>query len=178
MISMLTQLTGQRSFYNIVQPVKILFLRSTMSFGILELQCVFQTTKVTSQMAFSLSQILSWWNWKLFRVGRSRKSLMEYVWLCWKHVWHHFAFCKKYSNDAVILNPKSWTIQPDPNQPLQHAINILIHPNNNLPMTVCHQSKSLNKLALHFSTSMLLLHMHQTSICQNHTKNFFDGIFA
>ena len=39
-------------------------------------------------------------------------------------------FCKQYPNNAITLNPKLWTIQPDPNQPLQHAINILINPNS------------------------------------------------
>ena len=31
-------------------------------------------------------------------------------------------FCKHYPNNAVILNPKSQTIQQDPNQPTQYAI--------------------------------------------------------
>ena len=67
-------------------------------------------------------------------------------------------FCKNYLNNAIILNPKSWTIQSDPHQPSQHAINILLNLNNNLPMTVCHQSKSLNKLELNFSKHVTTTH--------------------
>ena len=67
-------------------------------------------------------------------------------------------FCKHYPNNSVILNPKSWTIQPNPNQPSQHAFNISIHPNKNLPVMVCHQSESLNQLALNFYKFVTTMH--------------------
>ena len=60
-------------------------------------------------------------------------------------------FCKQYPNNAIVLNPKSWTIQPDPDEPSQHPIDISIDPKNNLPMTICHWSDSQKQLAMNFS---------------------------
>ena len=80
-------------------------------------------------------------------------------------------FCKSYPNNAVIINPKSWTIQPDPKQPLQHTIDILINLNNNLPpMMVCHWSKSLNKLALNFSEHVTTTHVSNFNLSELHKE--------
>ena len=42
-------------------------------------------------------------------------------------------FCKECPKNAILLTPKSWTAQPNPNKPEENAINIVINPIDNSP---------------------------------------------
>ena len=79
-------------------------------------------------------------------------------------------FCKTYPNNAISLTPTSWTIKPDPNKPEEHAIDILINPINNLPMTVCHNPQSLNQLAINFSENITSTHASNFNLSEPHKE--------
>ena len=76
-------------------------------------------------------------------------------------------FCKHYPKNAVILNPKLQTIQPNPDQPEQNLIDISIDPNND-------RFKSLHQLAVHFSKYVTTMQASNFNLSKPH-KNFFDG---
>ena len=45
-------------------------------------------------------------------------------------------FCKQHPKNTILLTPKSWTAQPNPNEPEENLIDIIINPIlNNLPTT-------------------------------------------
>ena len=79
-------------------------------------------------------------------------------------------FCKHYPKNAIILNPKSWTIQPDPDDPSQNPIDISINWNNNLPMTICHRSDSLQQLAVNFSEHVTTTHAANYNLPEPHKE--------
>jgi len=67
-------------------------------------------------------------------------------------------FCNKYPKNNIVLNSDSWIIQPNPENANEQPINILINPNNNLPMSTCMRKHSLNQLAVNFSEHILTTH--------------------
>ena len=79
-------------------------------------------------------------------------------------------FCKHFPNNSVILNPKLWTIQPDPNQSEQHSIDILINPNKNLQMIIYHRPISLDQLAVNFSARTM--HASNSNLSEPHKRTF------
>ena len=73
-------------------------------------------------------------------------------------------FCKIYPNNNIVLNPKSWTIQPDPNNTNESAIDIMINPLNNLPMTTCMRPESLGEVAVNFAEQISCIHSNNFNL--------------
>ena len=67
-------------------------------------------------------------------------------------------FHKAHPKNSIILNPKSWTVQPDPNKLNKNAIDININPSNNLPAAKCIGMDSLDNLTVHFSKTPTATH--------------------
>ena len=67
-------------------------------------------------------------------------------------------FCKACPRNAMAPNPKSWTVQPEPNKLNKNAIDININPVNNLLTTRCICIDSLNDSAVHFSENLAVTH--------------------
>ena len=51
-----------------------------------------------------------------------------------------------------------WTINPDPKNNDEQAIDVLINRNNNLPMSTCHHGQSLDNLAVNFAAETTTTH--------------------
>ena len=83
-------------------------------------------------------------------------------------------FCKACPKNSIVLNPKSWTVQPDPDELNKNAIDININPNNNLPATECVCTDSLNNPAVHFSENLTVT-THQITTCTNPKRNCCIG---
>ena len=79
-------------------------------------------------------------------------------------------FCKHYPKNKISLTSNSWTIQPDPDVAHENAIDIIINPINNLPMTTCFRGKSLNQLALLFSKSIASTHSSNYNLSEPHKE--------
>jgi hypothetical protein len=73
-------------------------------------------------------------------------------------------FCKIYPNNNIVLNPQSWTVQPDPNNLCESAIDIMINPLNNLPMTTCMRPESLGQLAVNFAEQISCIHSNNFNL--------------
>ena len=67
-------------------------------------------------------------------------------------------FCIKYPKNNVVLNPDSWVIQPNPENPGEQPIDIVINPINNLPTSTCMHKHSLQQLAINFAEHVTTTH--------------------
>ena len=68
-------------------------------------------------------------------------------------------FCKACPKNSVILNPKSWTVQPDLKKLNKNLICINIDPSNNLPTARCICTDSLDDPAVCFSKNPTMTHV-------------------
>ena len=63
-------------------------------------------------------------------------------------------FCKECHKNSIVLNPKLWSVQSDPNKPEENTMCTNIGLHNNLPKTKCLHSKSLSNLAVNFAENL------------------------
>jgi len=76
------------------------------------------------------------------------------------------AFCDQYPNNQITVSPNMWTINPDPHNPNERAIDVLINRNNNLPMSTCHHGKSLEHLAINFASQTTTTHARNYNLSE------------
>ena len=59
-----------------------------------------------------------------------------------------------------------WTINPNPKNADEQAIDVLINRNNNLPMSTCHNSRSLDNLAINFAAETTTTHARNYNLSE------------
>ena len=116
--------------------------------------------------------------WSMFdSVGNMCDMILptDYAPKAWQKLHSTTISCKNHPNNVVILNPKSWTIQPDLNQLLQHAIEQPI--NDSLPLVWKSQQawiKLLWTCYYHTCTNINLSELHKELLwwhyCQGHIR--------